>query len=189
MLRDAMQWLTNNLMLLSAFGGLLVFFLWGARKKMLEIHKLKLEIVKLQEENLLYRPTQAEIEDMMRKCGKLPSLKLRFTEGLDILEEFSGEFREFLLQLLSHYGDTYSRKEIEEHGPQASVADQYDPYPHGIREHPDPKRVVSLWKASKSLREQRLEPGVIAGIDAFLGRYTHEGITVESPHDNSAQEE
>jgi hypothetical protein len=177
MANNAIRWLAENLKLLSALAAVVVFIIWDMRRRSLEITKLKLEISKLREESRIYRPTQAEIEKVLRGSRDLPSRIQRLIGGGKELGEFANELDDFTLQLSAYYGDPSSRAIIAQRKLLAAVQNRTVPYQGAFDKHPNPERVISLWKISRERAIQILEPDLIRTIDSFLGRFSHDATT------------
>jgi len=171
MLNAALQWLTSNLKLLGAFGAVLVFLVWEARRKSLEIEKLKLEIKALKRETIIYRPTKEEMDEVLETTYKLPTRRLGIMGSGHYLEDFADEFRRFALLLSAYYGDFRSRSQIAEMRLRAAMEHQPPPFPSAETQHPDPTRVVSLWKAARARASHDLTPEAVNAIDTFLARF------------------
>ena len=171
---ELLKWLGTNAAALGILGALLLFIIFGWRHQQLELEKLRLEVKKLREENRIYRPTQAEIEAVLKKCAKLPSVKLGFTgPEPTALEAFSQDFSTFLLHLSVYHGNLKARSLIAERRLYDAMQGKPDPYPAWEVTHPDYKRIVSLWQQAREQAERKLEASVISDIDLFLARFSH----------------
>jgi hypothetical protein len=166
------EWIQKNLPLLGAAATLGVFILYGARQRTLEIRKLKLELEKLRDESRIYRPTQDEIERVLRHAGKLPTLSKRFIGGSDSLEPFREKLEGFVLLLSAYYGDNESRILIGQRRLAAAMSHHPDPYPNGFDRHPNPTGVAVVWRSVREAAQDELPSDTFETIDAFCRRFS-----------------
>lgn len=171
------EWVKGNLPLLTAIGGVGVFVLFGWRKFTWEIRKLRLEVAKLKDESRIYRPTQEEIDRVLREAGKLPTRKLGISGAGDALGSFGEELQEFLVVLAAYYGNAVAQKQIAERRLWAVMNQRPDSYPSGYDRHPNPNYILSTWKSVREVAWEKLPPDIFQTIERFLGRFPSKSAT------------
>ena len=173
------EWLRGNVPLLTAIGGVGVFVLFGWRKLTWEIRKLRLEVAKLKDESRIYRPTQEEIERVLREAGKLPTRKLGILGAVDALSSFRQELQEFLVVLAAYYGNPAAQKQIAERRLWAVMNQRSDPYPSGCDRHPNPEFIFSTWNSVREVAWEKLPRNTFQTIERFLGRFPSKSARVK----------
>ena len=155
--------------------GLLGFLLYDRRKKKLEIEKLALEIGKLKHESLIYRPSFAEMKEILEETGHISTRRLGFVGGQDPLEDFGVQLNRFLTHLLAYYGENEASRRVSEERFYAAMQNWPDPYgERGFSKlsFPDPYGVLAAWREIKPLASARLAPMTIERIDSLLNHFS-----------------
>lgn len=169
---QVLGWLSKNSGLLSVVGGLFIFLLYDWRKKSLEITKLQLEVRQLRDETRIYRPTQKEIEDILKDISRIASQKLQAWGANEPLEYFGVRLSRFLVQLSAFYGDASARTRIAEERLYASIHHLPDPY--GVNfagiPFPDVKELAGQWELWRASVSEQLAPETVKSLDVLLIR-------------------
>ncbi len=163
--------LTAIVSLLAVIGGAGVFVFFGWRKLKWELKKTQLEVANLEYESRIYRPTQEEIERVLRESGRLPTHKLAISGADGALSSFREEFQQFLVLLVAYYGSAGARKQIAERRLSAVMNHQPDPYPRGYDRHPNPKYILSTWNSVREIAYEKLPQDTFQTIERFLSRF------------------
>jgi hypothetical protein len=141
------SWLKSNWTFITAIAGVLVFLLYDLRRKKLEIEKLALEVAKLRQESLIYRPSFKEIKEILEGTGHISTRKLGFMGPQDPLEDLGVELHRFLTHLLAYYGDHDASSRVMNERLYATMHHWPDPYSDGDRSElsfPNPRSVLAL---------------------------------------------
>jgi hypothetical protein len=91
-------------------GAVVLFLGWELRKKQREIQKLDLEIEQMRSQQCLVRvATIHEMNSLIKDVEEISARKLGILGGTSPLEDFGIRFREFLVLMSAHFGDSHSR--------------------------------------------------------------------------------
>ncbi|HEX5734731.1 MAG TPA: hypothetical protein VF131_18005 [Blastocatellia bacterium] len=167
------NWIKANLPLVAAIAGLLVFIIYDRRKKSLEIKKLELEIKKLKDETLIYRPTFQEIKDILEETEHIATRGSKAFGSEDHLEDFGVALHHFLTHLLGYYGDSSSHLRVQKQRLYAIMNHLPDPYGKDFKEidFPDPEPIVRKWREVRHGALSQLSSRTIEEIDLLLNRF------------------
>ena len=158
----------------TAIAALSTFLLYDRRKKKLEIKKLELEIQKLSQESLIYRPSFREMKEILEETGHISTRKLGIIAFDDALDDFGIELHRFLSHLLAYYGEPEALRTITTERFSAMMPHQPDPYGDGDLTElpfPNPDRVLRLWHGLRDVAARKLPSKTLSQIDSLLTRF------------------